>query len=60
MALTHTGCLWEIDLTRHQINWEFITGTDQVPEKRLKISSGRYVNTPAFLHQTDRQVKGHK
>lgn len=52
MALTHTGCLWEIDLTDHQINWEYIAGTDIIPEKRLKIGSARYVARPSFLNES--------
>lgn len=49
MTLTHTGCLWEVDLADQQINWEYIAGTDIIPEKRLKIGSARYIASPSFL-----------
>lgn len=49
MALTHTGCVWEVDLQEHQINWEYIAGTNVISEKRLKIGCARYVSRPSFL-----------
>lgn len=49
MVLTHTGCVWEIDLTDNKLTWEYIAGTDTIPEKRLKIGSARYVDNTDFL-----------
>lgn len=50
MAVTHTGTVWEIDLSTGKVLWEYIYVHPNQDGNRVEIRTAEYVNEPTFLH----------